>query len=470
LIETAYFERYGENGVAVHFKNPKSWEDRSPTSYVYIMCPWISKYQWHAFTMFPEPLKENHSMLCIGASGDWTKQLYNKIQAPCLRQLYVHGPLMTEFSDKAITTSNAIAVATGVGITPTLSLMMNYVGRKRINIIWVCRDPGLIEYILHKIDISAITKNSYAFIFYTGQRELALPKHLPVNIFIFRSRPNLDNTITGIITAIHSGEGLPEEMYERQKKISNTPFRKRMMIAMNRVTQIYDENEMFAYAVTETEKAAERMQNIDLESGGASDSDNDSEVRGGGKFNSQRSSRLSVTTPPEDTVSLLGFDAMISRFLGVIGEYSDSDIEELFHTMDKDRIGFIDRGEFRDFLMMLKRMNAANRNRRSSRELLSSMVALTDMEAALTSSMHNSARHLTGVSSHHVNTSQGSLFGDTDTVEYMKNLMNDCFRTGEKPLEDWSLFYCGGSAGIKQNLEDISKRYHIDLAVETFDW
>ena len=137
LIETAYFERYGENGVAVHFKNPSSWENRAPTSYVYIMCPWISKYQWHAFTTFPEPLKENHSMLCIGASGDWTKELHDKIQAPCLRPLYVHGPLMTEFSDKAITTANAIAVATGVGITPTLSLMMRYAGRKRINIIWV---------------------------------------------------------------------------------------------------------------------------------------------------------------------------------------------------------------------------------------------------------------------------------------------------------------------------------------------
>ena len=76
-------------------------------------------------------------MLCIGASGDWTKQLYDKIEVPCLRQLYIHGPYITEFSDKAITTSNAIAVATGVGITPTLSLVMNYAGRKRINIIWV---------------------------------------------------------------------------------------------------------------------------------------------------------------------------------------------------------------------------------------------------------------------------------------------------------------------------------------------
>ncbi len=41
------------------------------------------------------------------------------------------------------------------------------------------------------------------------------------------------------------------------------------MIAMNRVTQIYDENEMFDYAVKETEKAAEEMQDeaIDLECG-----------------------------------------------------------------------------------------------------------------------------------------------------------------------------------------------------------
>ncbi len=330
-----------------------------------------------------------------------------------------------------------------------------------------CRDPGLIEYTLHNIDISAITRNSYAFIFYTGQRELALPKHLPVNIFIFKSRPNLEHTITGIVTAIHSGEGLPEEMYEKQKKIANTPFRKRMMIAMNRVTEIYDENEMFDYAVKETEKAAERMQDIDLETGVLSDSGNNSEVYGGVK-----PTRPSVTAHPEDTVSLLGFDAMISRFLGVIGEYSDSNIEELFYTIDMDRTGFIDRGDFIDFIMMIKRMYAANQNQRSSRELLSSMVALTDMEAALTNSMHNSTSLLTGVSSHHnVNTSHGaSMFGDTDTIEYMKNLMNDSFRTGERALEDWSLFYCGGSTGIKKNLKDISKRYNIDLAVEKFDW
>ncbi len=76
-------------------------------------------------------------------------------------------------------------------------------------------------------------------------------------MFIIRCRPNLENTITGIITAIHSGEGIPEELYEKQKKIANAPFRKRMMIAMTRVRNIYDEDYMFAYAVKETENSRE---------------------------------------------------------------------------------------------------------------------------------------------------------------------------------------------------------------------
>ena len=156
LIEDAYFERYGENGVALHFQNPGSWDKQLKTSYVYVMCPWISKYQWHAFTMFPEPQKKNHTMLCIGISGDCTKELHDKIKVPCFRPMYVIGPFKSEFSDTAVTTSNAIAVASGIGITPTLSLILNYVDKKRVNVVWMCRDAGLIEYILHKVDIGAM--------------------------------------------------------------------------------------------------------------------------------------------------------------------------------------------------------------------------------------------------------------------------------------------------------------------------
>ena len=156
------------------------------------MCPWISKWQWHAFTIFPDPMKKNHTMVCIGASGDWTKEMYNKIKSPCHRSLFVLGPLTSEFSDMALHTTNALAIASGIGITTTLSLMLSYAGKKRINIIWMCRDAGLIEYFLHKLDIFTVTKNSFALIYYTGKEVLVLPKNLPLNFFIFQYRPNLE--------------------------------------------------------------------------------------------------------------------------------------------------------------------------------------------------------------------------------------------------------------------------------------
>jgi len=326
-----------------------------------------------------------------------------------------------------VTTSNAIAVASGIGITPTLSLVLNYAGKKRINVVWMCRDPGLVEYILHKVDIGAITRNSFVFIYYTGTRELALPKHLPVNTFIFKSRPDLENTISGIVNAIHSGEGLPEEMYSNQKKIAEVPFRKRMMIAMSRVTQIYDADEMFGHAVKETERAAKKMKEADLELG------------------------IPNNECPEGQVSLVGLDAMISKFLGVIGEYSRNDIEDVFLIIDRDATGYIDRPDFDAFLRMVT----------SSCEKSSELVSCMDAALASSSSPNKSVSGLSR---------QNSVFGDSTTKEYMSKLMNESGDSGRRPLEDWSIFYCGGSRAIHKNLRDISKQYSIDLAVEKFDW
>ena len=69
--------------------------------------------QWHAFTVFPDPTKKDHTMVCIGASGDWTKEMYNKIKSPCHRTLFVLGPFASEFSDMALHTINALAIASG---------------------------------------------------------------------------------------------------------------------------------------------------------------------------------------------------------------------------------------------------------------------------------------------------------------------------------------------------------------------
>lgn len=117
---------------------------------------------------------------------DWTKtkKLHDKIKTPCHCSLFVIGPSTTLISDTAVNTSNAIAIASGcwnylleiifshimishiklftfvteIGITTTLLHMQSYAGKKRINDIWMCWDyTGLIQFIIHKFDITAMS-------------------------------------------------------------------------------------------------------------------------------------------------------------------------------------------------------------------------------------------------------------------------------------------------------------------------
>ena len=41
--------------------------------------------------------------------------MYDMIKSPCLRPVYVTGPFSSKFSDKAVDTTNAIAIASGIG-------------------------------------------------------------------------------------------------------------------------------------------------------------------------------------------------------------------------------------------------------------------------------------------------------------------------------------------------------------------
>jgi len=94
----------------------------------------------------------------------------------------------------------------------------------------------------------------------------------------------------------------------------------------------------------------------------------------------------------------------------------------------------------------------------SERELVGAMEkSQMRRRSKITSSDHRSMHH---TSSH--------LLGDSYTVYYMCNLLKNS--EGDNPLEDWSIFYCGGSSKMKDDLKAISKKYTIDLSVEKFDW
>ena len=303
----------------------------------------------------------------------------------------------------------------------------------------MCRDAGLVKYILHKVKIEEITKNSYAFIHYTGKRELALPKNLPVNLFIFNCRPNLEESITGIITSIHSGEDLPEEVYDSQFKIANVPFKKRMQIALRRVVEIYGADEMFEYAVEETQKEVFRQH-----SKVGSDSYDDAEEGNSGRY-------------PDDTVSLAGLDAMIAEFCGGIGQYSPEDLEEVFGLIASGESDYIDREEYDAFLLTLT-------NKKSKRLSTTSIELAATLDRVLMKSNLTKAMH--GLGSH--KKSYGRRGSMQESVDLLKTMIA---QSGDKDfIKDWSLFYCGGSNAIKKSLKDTSKKYGLSFAVEKFDW
>mmetsp|Transcript_21234 Transcript_21234/g.60918 ORF Transcript_21234/g.60918 Transcript_21234/m.60918 type:complete len:444 (-) Transcript_21234:984-2315(-) len=443
------------------------------------MLPWLSRFQWHAFTLFPHPTKTNHSTLCIGIAGDWTKRLHDEIIAPLIKPAYFYGPFESEFSDVAIDATHCIAVASGIGITPTLNLVHRYADVKRVNVIWTCRDAGLVEYFLHKMDLSAISQYSFLLIFYTGHRELVVPRLLPVNFFILRTRPSLTGTIAGIISLIEKGEDLPEEMYENQRELAEIPFEKRIKIALSRVLSSYTREEFFEYGVEKTEElklmAARPMTAETNASQDCLATSSHSQRRSGKIIRRRR--RTDIAKAQTNTrnvsakvsadfligdISIEGLDATISSLLGGIGEYTFEDIKGLFQQVDTDGSGFIDKTELDSFFdTALSRVEVDTElidkvelglSRKPSH---ASLVCLGLDDSGRSSMAIDAKAHV------------DQIFGGYFAIEHLLQLSLD----PDRPLKDWSIFYCGGSQRIESELRETKEKYGIgDLAVERFDW
>merc|ERR1712085_81766 len=128
---------------------------------------------------------------------------------------------------------------------------------RRLNLVWICRDPGLVEHFLQNVDFGS---DGYTLIYYTGkERALILRDDLPPNVLTFNGRPDLERTISGIITSIATGEGLPEELHK--KVLTRTPAEMRSKLLLEKALSIYSLDQLYEY----TAKASNRhSQGLDL--------------------------------------------------------------------------------------------------------------------------------------------------------------------------------------------------------------
>ena len=77
-------------------------------------------------------------------AGDWTRELHDAVRRPTRRPVWISGPFASPYST-AINYDNLILVASGIGITPALSIISAHKETRRINLVWICRDPALLE-------------------------------------------------------------------------------------------------------------------------------------------------------------------------------------------------------------------------------------------------------------------------------------------------------------------------------------
>lgn len=183
-----------------------------------------------------------------------------------------------------------------------------------------------------------------------------------------------------------------------------------------------------------------------------------------------RDNELSPVDEEGDLISREGLEAMISEFLGGIGEYSSSDLEDLYNQVDADGSGEIDREEFEDFLDMVNSNGTSTADDDVEKKILRGMsrtASCKTLHSIDASSRHSSKNNLMdGVPEEGEEEESPSSFGDDEDVKYLVELSME----KDRPLKDWSIFYCGASGAIEGKLKDITKKYGMGIAVEKFDW
>lgn len=341
LIENSLFRRL-DCGVELTFKHPPDWDEGMGGGYVLVNVPWIAKGEWHAFSRF-ESTQERHSSVCIYNQADpqsWSRKLHSELgHAPSHRSVWVSGPYASPYST-ATNYDNLICIASGIGITPAISIVRTQRESRRCNVVWICREASLLEFFLNADDASSMfDEDAWTLIYYTGKRKLRLGS-LPPTVLLFSERPHLDTVIRAIIAGIENGTGLPEETIDATEKVrkeaqefkeafkttaTTTPLQRFNMHIMNLLTS-YSQEELFTL-MANPELVPQKMP-----SGRVS------------IISKSSSSSIAAGQALDDEIDPLEFDTIVETLMPE--DFSLAEKHELFSLFDNDMGGTISRDEF----------------------------------------------------------------------------------------------------------------------------
>jgi ferric-chelate reductase len=320
MAPSARFVRF-ESAVMIRVPKPTGFTLKGAGgAYCYLCVPWVSKFEWHAFSVFQDPFDVDCICFCIALKGDWTQKLHDDVYEPLSRRLWLYGPFPSPF-ESAMDNDNVISIATGIGITPALSVIKSLADHRKMHLIWIVREASLLEFM---IDYGiTFDQDAYTLIFYTGERELVFRRELPFNVFLFKGRPEMDKLILSLIQMSICQKEVDlsnyEMIYEHKAAVAE---RQEMSIEhcfyaeISRLLLTYSVRELFHFAVR----------------------------------------RSNVNSPH---VTFQGLKDLINDIF--VRNFSKKELRRLFNLADMDPNGAINLNEFHAFIGRLEE-NAAKHN------------------------------------------------------------------------------------------------------------
>ena len=260
--------------------------------------------------------------------------MHAALTKPSNKPGWVYGPFPSPFST-ASNHENIIAVASGIGITPTLGTVKLLAGSRKVNVVWMCRQADLIEYFLRTVPFDG---RAWTIIYYTGKRKLVLSEEPFIKnprLLLLRGRPDLRRLILDIMHACEKGGDLPRATLDKAREMHRETFRcgaiDKFKALIERLLLTYSTQDLFRTAARCTLTAA-------YDSG-----KNVEEVY---------------------EVTLEGLTRFVSETGKVPGLLNEKELERVFSSLDFSRDGFLSDEEFSS----AKRKDSAEFKRKSRDE------------------------------------------------------------------------------------------------------
>mmetsp|Transcript_28716 Transcript_28716/g.80835 ORF Transcript_28716/g.80835 Transcript_28716/m.80835 type:complete len:680 (+) Transcript_28716:174-2213(+) len=428
-IETTVFHVL-PSGVQMTMAVSRQFQDRQASGgFAYVSLPWVDRNQWHAFSLFENPNEPSKRAVFMLKTGDWTHAVHDALQRNTVRPVWVQGPFASPYNN-ASSYDNQILVASGIGITPALSVIRAQKQSRRVNLIWACRDNAMLEFFLEHFELD---DDGWNLIFYTGKSPLNPGlMELQANVKIIKKRPDLYTAIPNIIYGIESGNGLPESCERTSEEVKE-------LIVMKLETLDKDSKmgstsklaELTKYAQTEGFSFTELLEEERL-------------------MKKEQEMPASNNTGSPARASTLGRTPTIGRNAKLVdlSKYARAKTVEPDDDFAMEETGKSQANMSADAPMDADRILERIRGLRA------------EIEAARTGSVNPTSSIPEGDEDMGV---FEPWVKNTKAQEYVKGL-------NQEVIESWGILYCGGSKPVEVALHAISEEYMLGLATESFAW